>query len=338
MPHGIKFTGFPVSEIKKDGNIISFDMEETGSPNAPKGLYKASKVRATIYMNKKQFNKLEIDENEIMNTKLFIQGEIVTDIPVSKCSGEFGVTVFQAKVLDSTPKAKKKEPQEQTQFQELRRESKPKESKSKTEKKNNTDKRNRSYQAINNFYRNSDEISIPTKYIELVEKVHINSNFKLEMDAKIFRKLHKDKKLKSPLVVRKLENNKYGLVMGFQKYVLAKVLNFENVEAIVTEKTHEELMKSLNAEYLLKGYNIPDEKEKVLSISLVNISEIVIPNDYLEVNPNPEKVQEKIKCFLQNGKFDKPIKINKETGELQDGYTRYLAAKELRILEVECIS
>lgn len=68
---------------------------------------------------------------------------------------------------------------------------------------------------------------------------------------------------------------------------------------------------------------------------LLPIEQIVIPEDFLQFTPRREKIQQKIDYFLQNQRQERPIPVQKDN-TLVDGYTIYLAAKELKkpIIEV----
>jgi hypothetical protein len=68
----------------------------------------------------------------------------------------------------------------------------------------------------------------------------------------------------------------------------------------------------------------------------IDFSEIKLPEEFLKSNINPVKLSETIEYYNKNGKFDKPIIINKNY-QLVDGYKRYLAAKELEIKTVPVI-
>jgi hypothetical protein len=106
MPQKITVTGIPITSLRpvklpKQGTakVYSFDMQESGSSNAPKGLPTASDILFTIFTNDKQLRKAGIDANNISANKLLVQGEIVIDLNTSVCPGEFGVTAFQLQVI-----------------------------------------------------------------------------------------------------------------------------------------------------------------------------------------------------------------------------------------------
>ena len=56
------------------------------------------------------------------------------------------------------------------------------------------------------------------------------------------------------------------------------------------------------------------------------LKNIKIQENFEKNQPKVQKMLEKINYFLENGKFEQPIVINKE-GYLVDGYTTYLICR-----------
>lgn len=109
MPHKITLTGKPCSPLRVSGKIFSFDMEESGSPSAPKGLPASQAITYTVFLNQKQLSKAGLDEKNIQDHKLLVQGEPTLDIPVDECPGEIGVVCFQVSIVPSKEKETQKE-------------------------------------------------------------------------------------------------------------------------------------------------------------------------------------------------------------------------------------
>jgi len=109
MPQKITLTGKPITPLRivrelmgKEHNspkVYSFDMQESGSPAAPKYLPKGSSITFTVFMNEKQFKKAGLDENSFMDNKLLVQGELVIDLELSLCPGEMGGTANQIQII-----------------------------------------------------------------------------------------------------------------------------------------------------------------------------------------------------------------------------------------------
>ncbi|MCY8233501.1 hypothetical protein [Priestia endophytica] len=63
MAHKISVTGCPTSLIQDYGKYLTFDMEEKGSPNAPKGVpFQSNAITYTVVLSQKQFKKLNINQ------------------------------------------------------------------------------------------------------------------------------------------------------------------------------------------------------------------------------------------------------------------------------------
>lgn len=99
MPHKITLTGHASSSLRTCRNIFSFDMEESGSAAAPKGLPLSQTITYTVFLNKKQLNKAGLDEKNLRDHKLIVQGEPTLDIPVDECPGEIGIICFQLSLV-----------------------------------------------------------------------------------------------------------------------------------------------------------------------------------------------------------------------------------------------
>ncbi|WP_127490217.1 hypothetical protein [Paenibacillus ehimensis] len=84
---------------------VCLEIVTGGSPAAPKGLPKASQVTYTVILNEKQYRKLEADSKEVglhvKGSKVFIQGEITLDLPITIVEGEIGVIAYQLKNVDA---------------------------------------------------------------------------------------------------------------------------------------------------------------------------------------------------------------------------------------------
>lgn len=99
MPHKITLTGHASSSLRTCRDIFSFDMEESGSAAAPKGLPLSKTITYTVFLNKKQLNKSGLDAKNLKDHKLIVQGEPTLDIPVDECPGEIGLICFQLSLI-----------------------------------------------------------------------------------------------------------------------------------------------------------------------------------------------------------------------------------------------
>lgn len=126
MPHKITLTGKPVSTLRSKKTGYTFDMEEKGSPAAPKGLPKSSAITYTVFINQKQLKKAGLTEENIQNQKIMVQGEPTLDVPVDDCPGEIGVVCFQISVLEEKEKEDVKKEKELVGKEEVKVEEQPK--------------------------------------------------------------------------------------------------------------------------------------------------------------------------------------------------------------------
>lgn len=109
MPHKITLTGTATSPLRVEGSFCSFDMEEKGSPAAPKGLPVSQDITYTVFLNAKQLKKAGVDETNLANTQLMVQGEPTLDMPLEQCPGEIGVICFQLSVIPEKKEAAAKQ-------------------------------------------------------------------------------------------------------------------------------------------------------------------------------------------------------------------------------------
>lgn len=209
MPHKITVTGKASSSLRTCRDIFSFDMEESGSAAAPKGLPLSKTITYTIFVNKKQLTKAGLDAKNLQDHKLIVQGEPTLDIPIDECPGEIGLVCFQLALVPA-----KEQPESD----------KPKKAEKATE--------------------------------EVTEAL---------------------------------------------SQVAAAAIDKEEPKA---------------AEYILP------------------LEDIIVPESFLNSNPNPLKTQAVFDYVKQHGHLDEPIWLNKNTHILVDGYRRYLVAKLLEISHV----
>jgi len=58
------------------------------------------------------------------------------------------------------------------------------------------------------------------------------------------------------------------------------------------------------------------------------LDQIIVPEEFLNSHPNPEKTQKVVDYVKRTGHLDEPIVINRDTKTLTDGYRRYIVAKK----------
>ncbi|KYG32946.1 ParB N-terminal domain-containing protein [Priestia endophytica] len=111
MAHKITVNGCPASPIQDYGKYLAFNMEGKGSPNAPKGIpFKSNAITYTVVLSLKQFNKLNIVQEEFSQRRFVVQGPCL-DIPFEQCTGEIGVICMQIQEIEEKEKEKKQSKQ-----------------------------------------------------------------------------------------------------------------------------------------------------------------------------------------------------------------------------------
>lgn len=97
-------------------------------------------------------------------------------------------------------------------------------------------------------------VNIPLDSIVLYEDIHF-SDLKLNISSKAMKNIGKTKRLDTPIVVRKLGNDKFGLIFGMSRYILAKIHNVKLVPCVIENKGYNQLAQ----EY---GVNLEKPKPK----------------------------------------------------------------------------
>ncbi|PGT76064.1 plasmid stabilization protein [Priestia megaterium] len=70
---------------------------------------------------------------------------------------------------------------------------------------------------------------------------------------------------------------------------------------------------------------------------LLNVDEIIVPQEFLKTRPNPEKTQKVIDFVKRTGRLDEPLTIEKGSKILKDGYRRYIVAKTVKMDQVPVV-
>ena len=63
----------------------------------------------------------------------------------------------------------------------------------------------------------------------------------------------------------------------------------------------------------------------------ISLKQIVVPEEFLNSRPNPEKTQQVVNYVKRTGHLDEPLTINRDTKVLTDGYRRYIVAQKIEL-------
>ena len=84
-------------------------------------------------------------------------------------------------------------------------------------------------------------IELNMNSIVLCEEIHLRTR-SLNFDG-LLCKSKGSNNVQSPIVVRKLDTDLYGLVLGLRSYCIAKILGIETIKAFVTDLSRQEIVK-----------------------------------------------------------------------------------------------
>lgn len=148
------------------------------------------------------------------------------------------------------------------------------------------------------------EISLDS--IKLDEPIHINAKSSIEKDVQYY--IVKDKKVNTPIIVRKAEDG-YVLLAGWKYFKLAHALSQDTVRVFVTDfEDRVSLMKAI-------GCYAP--------LQVCRITKLLVPSKFDCTVVNPEKL-ESIKAYdYKHHAQMKPIVVNKDM-LIVDGYAQYV--------------
>lgn len=218
----ITITGLPNGyKENKDGtaNII---LRADTSQTFPKGLKYLGESIYNIHIGKKTWKRLSgVITKE---SKLLIQGE------PKACVNSKGIPYVVVNCMDmSIIETKAKESAQE----------KPKDEKPEKKPVNDVSK-----SIVENWYKTNEIVKINVKDIALTNETHLKGCMLYVTN------LDKVTSDKQKVTVKKTEEGKYTLVMGFKSYIISKVKDFETIDAVVTGLTHNELIQQLG----IKGY------------------------------------------------------------------------------------
>jgi hypothetical protein len=93
------------------------------------------------------------------------------------------------------------------------------------------------------WYDPAEVIKINTDDIILEEVLHFNTKT-IYLNG-ILKYINESGRYDVPVAVRPVCDGKYALVMGFKSFIIARILGFKEINAVIREATHKELTESL---------------------------------------------------------------------------------------------
>ncbi|MCY8232996.1 hypothetical protein [Priestia endophytica] len=216
MAHKISVTGCPTSSIQDYGKYLAFDMEEKGSPNAPKGIpFKSNPITYTVVLSLKQFNKLNISQEEFSQRCFLVQGEPCLDIPFEQCTGEIGVICMQIQEIEDKGKETKQPKQTPKKGSRAKKQegSQPQE-----ESKQEKEKRQILVPKGTREWMSLGEIKVPEAFLQFTPGV--------AKQKVVEESIEKTGTVDKPIVINP---DTHELVDSYSRYFVAKKKNLERV-------------------------------------------------------------------------------------------------------------
>ncbi|MFP3844879.1 ParB N-terminal domain-containing protein [Priestia filamentosa] len=216
MAHKISVTGCPTSSIQDYGKYLAFDMEEKGSPNAPKGIpFKSNPITYTVVVSLKQFNKLHITQEEFSQRRFLVQGEPCLDIPFEQCTGEIGVICMQIQEIQD--KGKEKEQPKQTPKKGSRAK-KQEESQPQEESKQGKEKKQILVPKGTRDWMSLEEIKIPESFLQFTPGI--------AKQRVVEESIEQNGTVDKPIMI---DPNTHELLDSYSRYFVAKKKNLDCV-------------------------------------------------------------------------------------------------------------
>ena len=255
------------AKITITGEIEKFKVNEDGTVNViikadtskgvPNGLKELGSSTYSISVNQKMWKKIS---DKLQGNRILFTGEpkaavTVKGIPfiLVNC---FDISVIEQKVKEvkeDQVEPKKAEPSKPVQpLQKEILKIKPLEIKTvpaETPTKPNYSKDDLETKALNHWRKDHTDVKdIKVSDLVLTEEEHFKG-FNQSGFASLKRYT-----IKKPIIVRPLDNGKFSLVVGFRDYIIAKILNFETVPAIIADSTRQGIIDEAREEIkMLEG-------------------------------------------------------------------------------------
>lgn len=224
MAHKMTLTGSPVSEVRDCNTYFSFEMEERGSIAPPKGIpYKSTSIVYTVFVSKKQFNKLKVDTGKFQQYRFLIQGEPTLEASLTDCPGEIGIICMQ---ISELPNKEKEQPKAEKKTMIVEQPKESKQMKEEAEKKMIVKevKEIVRLDVMHTLPDGTTEI-IPLQDICVPESI-LQTTPRAEKQEKVIRKIQETGTIDQPILI---DRETKQLKDGYSRYYVAKKMQLERV-------------------------------------------------------------------------------------------------------------
>jgi hypothetical protein len=248
----ITVTGTPTKEpkIKQDGTVdllIKVDMSNA----VPKGLESLGASICLVHVGKKTWKK--VSSVATKESFYIVQGEVKANVSKKNTPFmeiiAFDISLKEAMPPKETKKQEKKEVKQEKTPAEKKEEPKkivPKEQSKqdkpenkKNHKKSGHYRKRKTFAYISEWFKEDEIITVNTNDVVVDDPSHIEA-YEIRFGKEFLAKVHEAKKIIKPVAVRKTENDKYVLVMGFKIFISAKIFNIETIPVVIKDMTAKE--------------------------------------------------------------------------------------------------
>jgi len=241
------------AKITITGEIEKFKVHEDGTVNiiikadtskgVPSGLKELGSSTYSITVSQKMWKKVS---DKLQGNRILFTGEPKAAVTVKGAPfilvNCFDISVIEQKVKENQAEPKKAEPSKPVQpLQKEVPKIKPLDIKTvpaETPTKPKYSKDDPETEAVKHWRKNHTDVKdIKVSDLVLTEEEHFKG-FNQGGFASLKRYT-----IRKPIIVRPLDNGKFSLVVGFRDYIIAKILNFETVPAIIADSTRQGIIE-----------------------------------------------------------------------------------------------
>lgn len=254
----ITVTGVPTKapKIKEDGTVdllIKIDM----STAVPKGLESLGASLCLVHVGKKTWKK--VGGVATKDSFYIVQGEVKANVSKKNTPFmeiiAFDISLKEAMPPKETKKQEKKEIKQEKPVAEKKEVSTKIEQKEDSKQDNSvnkkTDKKSKGsgkyskrkpFVQISEWFKEDEVVTVNTSDVVVDEQTHLMT-YDIRFGKQFLTKIHEERKVIRPIAVRKIEDNKYVLVMGIKFLIAAKIFNIDTIPVVIKDMTYKEFEK-----------------------------------------------------------------------------------------------
>ncbi|HEY8803553.1 MAG TPA: ParB N-terminal domain-containing protein [Clostridium sp.] len=227
-------------KVQGDGTVNIIIKADT-SAAVPNGLKELGASTYNITVSKKMWKKVldKLQGNRIMFTGEPKAAVTVKGVPFTLVNC-FDISVIEQKVKDNQTEPKKDVPPKPVQplkneAQEMKHLNTKTDSPGTPTKSKKLQVDDPDTKALRHWRKNHKDVQdVKVADLVLTEEEHLKG-----FNTSNFMSFNSLRRQGKPIIVRPLDNGKFSLVVGYRTYIIAKILNFETIPAIITDSTRQ---------------------------------------------------------------------------------------------------